>query len=247
MDAVAGYVALLRENGSRFTDARKVSAALLRAFVLAGLNGGAWLVGGVVHRVVKQVSTAPWRLDTDAVDSRGQTLGVTDAMIALARKDALSCSREGSLHCRMLGLSAITAYMVGARVGELVSTETPLLEWSSSAEAPVKTGILRDKHSLRGRNLAFPDRGTAVLQLHSSKTSGQNGRRPPCHVFKDEGDAHILSESGLASLLAVELSRWVADARVGPDHLLFSRPSLRGRSSAGFDRQGFFDVCERSR
>ena len=59
VDAVAGYLALLKENGSRFTDARKVSAALRRAFVLAGLNGDAWLVGGVIHRVVKQLTTAP--------------------------------------------------------------------------------------------------------------------------------------------------------------------------------------------
>ena len=102
---------------------------------------------------------------------------------------------------RMLGLSGLMAYLMGARVGELTASEEPIMEWSRESGTVERTGTLKNKHTILGQNVSFNGRGDVQVELHSSKTSGRNGRKPPRFLFEYNRNSHALSEKGLASLL----------------------------------------------
>jgi hypothetical protein len=191
VESVAGFLTGCRNPSAYFHSLR-------RCFTLHSLLTDMFVAGGTAANVVKGmvVLRPPTR--------RPKSVGVTSEMLAAARVDA----SDQSMLKRMLGLSALYAYSVGARVGEFATTRSA-----------VYGGYELNKHTVL-RSMVRIQRIGGIVQTvevypRSTKTTGPLGGRPKFLSFP-AGNASEPSEKGLTAFLCAALVLWL-DVSGGAD------------------------------
>ena len=202
VESLAGFLACAHEGPRR--NAGALFHSLRRSFALHSLRIDAFVPNGTAAMVVRGAAV----LHPSVL--RPKTVGATVAMIAQARQDASVslCDPPGMLR-RMLGLSAIYSYAVGARISELATTRVA-----------VSGGWELNKHTVL-RSMVRYCPPTLEIFPTSTKTTGPSRRRPDVLIFRG-GDGAASSEIGLNAFLFAEITRFLADAGGLPVDPVFS-------------------------
>ena len=204
VECVSGFLASAHVDGYG-RNAGALFHALRRIFTLHSVLTDAFAPGGTASNVVRGAAVLrPPR-------PRPKTVGATHAMVVRARLD-VECQHVDppSMLRRMLGLSALYAYAVGARVSEIAATRVS-----------VAGGHEINKHTVL-RSMVRVSPSSIEVFPASSKTTGPSKRRPNVLVFF-RGDCEALqSEEGINALLCVEIARFLAEAKGLPEDPLFS-------------------------
>jgi hypothetical protein len=211
-EAVAGYLTQVRASSTaRVREPYGVLGALRRAFRLHSLVLDAFGPDGLAYSVARGM-----RMISPPVP-QSRKVGVTVHMLAVARDDSLTTGASPQERfSRLLGLSALFAYVAGARASEFCATSVR-----------VRDGFEQNKHTVLRRMVHVVSSGGLLRAVEifpsSSKTTsyGRSIRARPKPIVFTNGQA-AEGELGLVPLLCAGIAAWLREAGSGPDDPLFS-------------------------